>query len=78
MKRRIAMMTTAGTFLVGVSCDHLSLENQNDHDFRYQKKYPRNLKNPLIQCYREHSCEASKAMLKQGGKNEEKKWNYYH
>jgi hypothetical protein len=76
MEKPIAVIVVAGIFLAAVPFAHLSVENQNDNYLRYREKYTHNLKNPLIQRYRERSCEACKAMPNQGEENEEKKWNY--
>ena len=62
MEKPIAIIVVAGIFLAVAPFAHLSVENQNDNYLRYREKYTHNLKNPLIQRYRERSCEACKAM----------------
>jgi len=76
MKSLIAIIVVTGIFLAVIPFAHLSVENQNDNYLHYREKYTHNLKNSLIQRYRERSCEVFKAMPKQGKENEEKKWNY--
>ncbi len=72
MKKPIAIIIVAGVFLAGIPFAHFSVENQNDNYLRYREKYSYNLKNLLIQRYRERSCETFEAMSKQGKENEEK------
>jgi len=72
MEKSIVIIIAAGIFLAAAPFDHLSVDNQNDNYLRYREKYTHNLKNPLIQRYRERSCEACKAVPKQGKENEEK------